>query len=180
MRIIFILILLFFITALTAQNFSPGNLQTDNRNAFTLNKHIYHSSVQKKWFFTKYTGITAGYSFFRGGSATVIAAPVGLQLNRRLNNNLYAFATVSVAPAYINFNRGFLYTDFNKTNAGNSFYKTGSTAMYSSAALGLMYINDEKTFSISGSIGVERNNFPVYFSNQMNTTKPNNNIPSYR
>jgi len=29
--------------------------------------------------------------------------------------------------------------------------------------IGLMYINDARTFSISGSIGVERAAYPVYY-----------------
>jgi len=93
-------------------------------------------------------------------------------LNRRLNNNLYAFGGVSIAPAYVNFNHALLYNDFNKTGAGNNFYKN-SIGMYSRAELGLMYINNERTFSISGSIGIERNNFPMYFNNQINTKRSN-------
>ena len=178
MRIICTLIVIFFVTALNAQTVFPGSFQNNNENSFARNR--YDSNATKKWFFSKYTGITAGYSFFRGGNAAVIAAPIGIQLNRRLNNNFYAFAGVSAAPAYINFNHAFLYPDINKTNAGNSFFKTGGLAMYSKAELGLMYINNEKTFSISGSIGIERNNFPVYYNNQINAIKPNNNLPSYR
>jgi hypothetical protein len=52
--------------------------------------------------------------------------------------------------------------------------------MYSSASLGLMYINDARTFSISGSISIERDNYPVYYYNPVNTTKPKNNVPAYR
>jgi len=44
--------------------------------------------------------------------------------------------------------------------------------MYSRAELGLMYINNDKTFSISGSIGIEKNSYPLYPYNQMNSTNP--------
>ena len=178
MRIIFTLITTFLFISLKAQTVLPGSFQNGIRENIFSNKNLYDSTEQKKWFLTKYTGITAGYSFFRGGNAAVIAAPVGLQLNRRLNNNFYAFTGVSIAPAYVNFNHALLYNNFNKSAAVNNFYKN-NIGMYSRAEIGLMYINDARTFSISGSIGVERNNFPMYFNNQINT-KPINNIPSYR
>ena len=178
MRIIFTLIAIFLFTALKAQTVLPGSFQNSTHENIFGRKNLYDSSTQKKWFLTKYTGITAGYSFFRGGNAAFIAAPFGLQLNRRLNNNLYAFSGVSIAPAYVNFNHALLYNDFNKTGAVNNFYKN-NIGMYSRAELGLMYINNDRTFSISGSIGVERNNFPMYFNNQINT-KRNNNIPPYK
>jgi hypothetical protein len=98
---------------------------------------------------------------------------VGLQLNRRLNNNLYAFAGVSVAPAYTNFNNAFLSADINKINPNNSFIKGNNFGMYSRVDLGLTYVNDAKTFSISGSIGVERSSYPLFPYNQINTTRQN-------
>jgi hypothetical protein len=39
--------------------------------------------------------------------------------------------------------------------------------MPASASLGLMYINDQKTFSISGSIGVERSSYQFMPFNQV-------------
>src|SRR3978361_708954 len=124
MRIVFILIITVLFITSKAQTVLPGNLQNGMHENIFVPKNMYDSSAQKKWFLTKYTGITAGYSFFRGGNASVIAAPVGLQLNRRLNNNFYAFGGVSIAPAYVNFNHAFLYTDINKSSAVNSFYKS--------------------------------------------------------
>lgn len=85
----------------------------------------------------------------------MISAPVGLQLNRRLNDNLYAFAGISAAPAYVNFSRSFINTDLKKINSG-------AFSMYSRLEAGLMYINDQRTFSVSGSISVERSNYPFY------------------
>ena len=178
MRIVFTLIATVLFISLKAQTVLPGSFQNNIHEKVFDNKNLYDSSAQKKWFLTKYTGIIAGYSFFRGGNAAVVAAPIGLQLNRRLNNNLYAFSGVSIAPAYINFNHALLYNDFNKKGVGNNFYKS-NIGLYSRAELGLMYINNERTFSISGSIGIERNNFPMYFNNQINT-KRNNNTSSYR
>ena len=102
-----------------------------------------------------------------------------LQLNRRLSNNLYAFAGITAAPTYFNFNRAFLTTDLNKINTRNTFYQPGNFSMYSAATMGLMYINDARTFSVSGSISVERSNYPLFYNNQLNTNKQNN-MPSFR
>ncbi len=169
-----------FATTLQAQTTLPGSFSNSTYgNSFTRNKNVYDSSAPKKWFLTSYTGITAGYSFFRGGGASFVAAPIGLQLNRRLSNNLYAFAGITVAPTYFNFNRAFLTTDLNKINTRNTLYQPGNFSMYSAATMGLMYINDAKTFSVSGSISVERSNYPLFYNNQLYTNKQNN-MPSFR
>lgn len=157
----FIFISFFIITATAdAQTFVPGSfIDNSYRGSLLNNFQVNDSAFKKKWFVSKYGGISTGFSFFKGGNATFVSAPVGLQLNRRLNNNLFAFAGVSAAPSYVNFN-SFMNTGFNKMNANNSF-KSSALGIYSRAELGLQYINDEKTFSISGSIGVERSNFPM-------------------
>ena len=49
------------------------------------------------------------------------------------------------------------------------FSTPGSVGLYSRAELGLQYINDERTFSISGSIGVERSSYPVLPYNNTRT-----------
>ena len=180
MRLLPGLILLIFCSALNAQTISPGFAGDTYASSLYHNKHLYDSTAQKKWFVSRSIGISAGYSFFRGGNASIISAPLSLQLNRRLNNNLYAFAGVSVAPSYINVSRTYLNTDLSKVNTNNNFYKTGNAGLYSSAALGLMYINDARTFSISGSISIEKDNYPMYYYNPVNTTKANNKVADYR
>lgn len=170
MRITLIVVSLFFAYALKAQEILPGGSQV-LANSFDHYNNLRDSAVHKKWFISSYSGISTGYSFFNHNYAGVIAAPLGLQLNRRLSNNLYAFAGVTVAPAYVNFNHAFLNPDFNKTNTGNFFYQPGNFSMYSAATLGLMYINPEKTFSISGSISVERSSYPLYYNNNYNAKK---------
>lgn len=177
MRIILLFIVMAFATPLQAQMI-PGSFQNNRYgNSFVAHKNKYDSVAPKKWFVTSYTGITAGYSFFRGGGASFVAAPISFQLNHRLTNNLYAFAGITAAPTYINFNRAFT-TDLNKTNTHNGFYQPGNLSMYSAASMGLMYVNDAKTFSVSGSISVERSNYPLFY-NQGNTNAQTN-IPSYR
>jgi hypothetical protein len=180
MRLLLTLIIMLFFSTLKAQTISPGFMSDIYTNSIYHSKHIYDSTAPKKWFVSRSVGINAGYSSFNGGHASIISAPLSLQLNRRLNNNLYAFAGVSVAPSYISFSNTFLNTDPRKINTNNNFYKNRSTGVYSSAALGLMYINDARTFSISGSISIERDNYPVYYYNPVNTTKPKNNVPAYR
>ncbi len=142
---------------------APGGMGYTQRNAFpNYNSFIDSNNVNKKWSLHKYGGISASYVFSNSGSASVFSAPVGLQLNRRLNNNLYAFAGISAAPAYINFNRSFINSDVNKYTPVSSRYNTNGFSMYSRFEAGLMYINEEKTFSISGSIGIERSSYPNY------------------
>ncbi len=115
----------------------------------------------KKWFLTSYSNVGIGFHFFNGGTATVVSAPVGLQLNRQLNNNLYAFTGVSLAPTYVNFNRSLL-SPGNKPYTGAGF-KSDYFGLHSSVNMGLMYVNDARTFSVSGSIGVERGTNPTLF-----------------
>jgi hypothetical protein len=50
--------------------------------------------------------------------------------------------------------------DLSKVNTNNNVFRNSTTGLYSSAALGLMYINDARTFSISGHISIERDNYP--------------------
>ncbi len=172
----FILISFLFVAATAdAQTFLPGSFIDNSFRGNLLNNiHANDSAFKKKWFLSKYSGISTGFSFFKGGNATFVSAPLDLQLNRRLNNNLFAFAGVSAAPSYVNFNSTFLNANFNKVNAKNSF-KSSALEIYSRAELGLQYINDERTFSILGSIGVERSSFPMpfYIPSDINQSKPN-------
>jgi hypothetical protein len=177
MRIIVLLVLIIFTTALKAQTLMPHDFISNSYGGgFAYTGYPADRSSQKKWFLTKYSALSTTYSFFKGGHAMIVAAPVGLQINRRLTNNLYAFANATIAPAYVTFNRAFIATDFNKAIRNNGLFKSSGLDMYSSASLGLQYINDEKTFSISGSISVERNSYqllPYYRSNEQRPTYTN-------
>jgi hypothetical protein len=143
---------------------------------FGNSSHFIPVTSDKKWFVSTYSGISTSFNFFNGGSASVVAAPLGLQLNRRLNNNLYAFAGVSAAPAYINFNHSFLSSDLNKGYPNNGLFKSNSFGMYTRAEMGLMYVNDARTFFVSGSIGVERSSYPMipYQQTRANPAVPSN------
>lgn len=117
------------------------------------------NKLQKKWFVTKYAGISSGFVGFNGGSGTFLSAPVGLQVNRQLTNNVYAFAGVSVAPSFFHYNSAFYQPGMTKNN---SLMNANNFGTWSAAHMGLMYINNERTFSISGSIGVGRSNYNRY------------------
>jgi hypothetical protein len=168
--------LLFFILISALSSGAQQILPTDYVNTTGKNFRDSSFSIEKrmdrKWFFTSYRSIGINFIAFNGGSATVVDVPLGLQLNRRLNNNFYAFAGVSAAPAYINFNRAFLSPGIDKLNPANGF-KSNALGLYSRADLGLMYINDSRTFSISGSIGVERSNNPMLLYQQRNPAGAN-------
>ena len=178
-------IILLFISSLLvlqvqSQGYLPGSYIGNGYSPGMERNFSAKDSVSPgKWSLNKYSGISTSFTAWKGGHASIIAVPMGIQLNRRINNNFYAFAGVSVAPAYINFHQSFLNAD-NKSLQGNSFmYRPNSFGMYSRAELGLMYTNDERTFQISGSFGIERRQFPQARDFQiLNTT--NNKQPITR
>lgn len=130
---------------------------------------------QKKWFVTKYAGLSAGFVGFNGGSGTFLSAPAGLQVNRQLTNNVYAFAGVSVAPSFFPYSNTFYQPGINK-NYG--LMNANNFGTWSAAQMGLMYINNERTFSISGSVGVGRriyNGYPPFYGPANAPVLRNNN-----
>ena len=147
-----LLVLVTLISSLLLEGQTP-------KQSFRDSSHYIQQPPKKKWFLTSYSNIGIGVNFFNGSTATVVSAPIGVQLNRQLNNNLFAFTGVSLAPTYLNFNRSFLSPGI-KPSAGNRF-TSDYFGLYSSVNMGLMYVNDARTFSISGSIGVERGNYPI-------------------
>ncbi len=164
MRVLLIFLVVITSVSLKAQTpLLPGGMNYSQRNDLTHYPSISDSSYRgKKWSLHKYAGISASYGYFNGGSGTVLSVPVGLQLNRRLTNNLYAFAGVEAAPAFTSFNQAFVNSNGYKYSGGNSRFNSNGFAMYSKFEMGLMYINDERTFSISGSIGVYKSSYPPY------------------
>lgn len=129
------------------------------------------NNLNKKWSLNKYAGLSSGLMFFNGGHGSFLSAPIGIQLTRQLTNNVYAFAGVSVAPSYFNFNQSFNNSAFNKSYPAMNpaFSQFG---LSSKVEMGLMYVNDQKTFSISGSIGVRRTGYPAYQYNGLPLQQP--------
>lgn len=117
------------------------------------------NSTQKKWFVTKYGGISTGFIASGSGSGTFLSVPLALQLNRQLNNNLFAFGNVSTTPYLFNANSTFTQP---VTGKGNSLMQVKNFGNTTTARVGLMFTNNERTFSISGSIGVSRSTYNGY------------------
>lgn len=161
MRIILLAAILFSFTAVKSQTAVPyGIPEHSQRIGFVNDIHTRDSLSNHKWFLSKYSGISTGVSFFNGANAAFLSAPIGLQLNRRLNNNFYAFANIAVAPAITRFNSSHITKNINNTFQGNTLMYNNFN-VYPSTSLGVMYINDAKTFSISGSISAERSSYPI-------------------
>jgi len=163
MRFLVSVVILFFSFSLQGQTSLPVSAIGYHNPFFPGSEGRYiHSVSNKKWSLGSYSGISAGYMFFKGGSANYISAPVGLQLNRRLNNNLYAFGGVSVNPTYFNFSQPLPLSGISKGYYTNGVFGASNFGIYPKAELGLMYMNDEKTFSISGSISVQRGGYTAF------------------
>ena len=171
MRILLLTILSISFLSLNAQSHLPlsvmGYSQRPLFNNFSIPADS--NSLNKKWSISKYGGISTSIGFYNGGSTTMISAPIGLQINRRLTSNLFAFAGVSVAPTYFSSNHSYSNDGMYKMNPGFTQFSSKGFGMSSRVEGGLMYVNDERTFSISGSIAVERNSYPFYPSNRPNT-----------
>ena len=174
MRLIFGLMVMIFSLSLKAQIASPGNYNNDlQHQAFAHKSNFTDSAANKKWFINKYIGMYTSVCFFNGGNAMVQTVPIGIQVNRRLNHNWSTFGGLSAAPAYVNFSHPFISASANKFWQNNNLLTSSHFDLFSKAELGLMYINEQKTFSISGSIGVARSSYPFLPINQMSTFRPN-------
>lgn len=143
-----------------AQVPSYGGAQDSTQSFFRRPAHESDSSLQKKWYVTKYAGLSTGFIGFKGGGGSYLSAPLALQLNRPLTNNVTAFANVSAAPYLFSFNGISQQTGLSKNN--NNFMQVRKLGASAAASIGLMYTNDQKTFSISGSIGVSRGSYNGY------------------
>ncbi|MCF6407198.1 hypothetical protein L3C95_30155 [Chitinophaga filiformis] len=115
--------------------------------------------LRKKWFVTKYAGISTGFVAFKGGSSNFLSVPLALQLTRQLNNNMYAFGNVSATPYIFRYNSMFYQPGVGKNS---SFMHSNNYGISPAAQIGVMYINNERTFSISGSISVSSSSYNGY------------------
>jgi len=164
MRIVLLIFALLSFLSPKAQSYLPyGSMNFSRWQPFpAYNLPGDSTNLNQKWYFTTYSGISAGIGFFNGGSTTFLSAPVGVQLNRPLNNNLIAFAGISAAPTFFSFSSSFMNPSYNKSYPGGSLSNAYGFGINPSLQMGLMYINDARTFSISGSIGIERSSYPIY------------------
>jgi len=174
MRILFIILTLINALSLEAQvNSSLTSMTytpwpaTHGYPSFNDSNYLNH----QKWHFSKYAGICAGFGLFNGVNAAAFSTTVGLGLNLPLNNNLMAFAAVSAGPTFFNFTQSLTNPMINNSYPGGNPINTYGYGINSRIEMGLMYMNDAKTFSVSGSIGVENSSYPVYPSSRPNIKK---------
>jgi hypothetical protein len=123
----------------------------------------------QKWQVRPYANLSIGYLFLNGGGTSYLAAQTGVALVHPLSKNVSAFAAVSASPVLFSVNR--LYTD-PALNSPNNFSRPYNLGLNAGIQGGLIYTNDDKTFSISGSIGIERGSYPLYPANRTTTKKP--------
>jgi len=116
--------------------------------------------ANQKWFWTPYAAASIGTAFYPTGNAYMLSAPMGLQLNRQLSKNLYAFGSVFVAPTFTSFGNTFM-SPHGYFPSPLSRYQQNYFSVNPGVQMGLMYINDDGTFSISGSVQASTTTFPV-------------------
>jgi hypothetical protein len=118
-----------------------------------------------------YASVSAGVIFFNAPTS-YLSAPMGLMLAKPLSNNWAAFSSLSLAPTVFSINR--LYTDpaSRSPYPANPFSGTYGLGLNAAVQAGLIYTNDAKTFSISGSVILERGTYPVYTPSNKHTYKP--------
>ncbi len=156
-RILPIAMILMSVVTVKAQSpLSYGSMNGMQPGFRSFDQRIDTSHIQKKWFITKYAGISAGFMGFNGTNSSFLSAPLGVQINRQLTNNVSAFAGVSSGAFIFPLINAPYHTGINKNN---HFMNPNRFGTYTTAQMGVMYINNERTFSISGSIGVSRDDF---------------------
>ncbi|WP_349314254.1 hypothetical protein [Chitinophaga sp. MM2321] len=160
LRIILFAAILMSGMAVNAQIDSSFGAMNGRESAFKHPQQVSDTNnIYKKWFVTKYAGVSSGFVAFKGGGSSFLSVPLALQVNRQLTNNLYAFGGVSMTPYIFHYNSIPYQPAINKNN---SLMQTNNFTAYSDAKIGVMYINNERTFSISGSIGVSRGGYNGY------------------
>ena len=123
----------------------------------------------QKWQLRPYANLSIGYLFLNGGGTSYLAAQTGVALIHPLTKNVSAFAAVSATAVLFSINR--LYTD-PALNSPNNLSRPYNLGLNTGIQAGLIYTNDDKTFSISGSVGVERGGNSLYPVNRTTTRKP--------
>jgi hypothetical protein len=115
------------------------------------------------WQVQPFASASVGYTFL-GGGVSYLSAPVGIIVYRPLNNNFTAFGAATVAPTLFHFSSLYGPAGYPGNNLTGLNVNAGVTG-------GVIYTNNAKTFSISGSISVERGSYPVYIPPAKNTRK---------
>ncbi len=153
LRIILLAAVLMSGLAVKAQTDSSFGAVNRWESAFNRSHPVNDTNhLRSKWSVSKYAGVSAGFVAFNGGGGSFLSVPLSLQLNRQLTNNLFAFGAVSASPVVFRANMPYQPM----TNKGNNWMQQNNFSAWSDARVGVMYISNDRTFSISGSVGVGR------------------------
>jgi hypothetical protein len=166
MRILLSVLILTTCLSTKAQSYLPGHSLAVGYapwQPFVPSVALGNSDLNKKWEVRPYASLQMGYAFFHGG-VSYFSVPAGIALFHPLTNNITAFAGVSTAPVAFSMNR--LYTD---PAANGNFSRPYGLGLNAGVQAGLIYTNDAKTFSISGSVELQRGSYPVYQPARPNT-----------
>jgi hypothetical protein len=125
--------------------------------------------TNEKWQLIPSAGLSAGYVYANHSGVSYLTAPLSLTLYHPLTPNVTAFGGVYAAPTVFS---GNLYapSPYNQFSGADFTRGLGINAGIMG---GLMYTNDAHTFSISGSVHVERGSYPVYSPTRQSTNSKN-------
>lgn len=125
------------------------------------------ANTGQKWQLRPFATLSAGYTFLTANGynsgVSYFSVPLGAMLLHPLNKNLTAFGAVSATPVIFSANQ-FINSGSYPAYPGGVFSRPYNAGLNARVEGGLIYTNDDKTFSISGSIGVERGSYPVYYA----------------
>ncbi|WP_157752919.1 hypothetical protein [Chitinophaga sp. MD30] len=157
-RAVLFIAILISVMSVKAQFAAPYNTLSGYKS---MNQPTDTGGLQKKWSFSRYSAVNAGFIAFKGGGASFLSVPLGLQVSRQLHNNVYAFGGVSLTPSLIQGSGpAFYQPGFDKTY--NPMQPNRNFSINPAAQIGVMYISNDKTFSVSGSINVSRSTYNGY------------------
>jgi hypothetical protein len=157
--IIFFLFVCSFSAARSQTILLPATAVFDHQYSPDSQVRLHYRSASPKWFLSSGGSLVSSIAFYRGTPIGMMALPVGIQLNRRISNHLYAYANLSAVPTFLNTFSNLANLLPGKTLFGSPFEPRG-LGVYSSASIGIFYTNDARTFSISGSISTSNSNAP--------------------
>jgi hypothetical protein len=152
MRILLTLLVSTLLLRSEAQKYVPLDPMIGLSPALSFTPYTFGPEVGqvRHWQVRPFTTFSGGYVFSTRGYANYLSAQTGWMLLRPLNNNISAFAGISAGPTLYRIGS----TPFSN-NIGGLNLTAGVTG-------GLIYTNDARTFSISGSVSVERYSYPAY------------------
>lgn len=127
-------------------------------------------NLKRPWQVRPFASLSAGYIFLNGG-ISYVSAPVGVALFHPLTTNWTAYGAATVTPVGFSFNRLATVPMTDPHYRGYPFGGGYGLGLTTGVQGGLIYTNDDRTFSISGSVHFERSTYPVYPSDRVHTAK---------